>query len=125
SEQSRHLLNEGSISLGYEPALTDVMFSGPEETLRDTANAQPAIYLHEIALTRARANRRIKPSIVAGHSVGEYAALTAANVLDFGHALWLIAQRGQLMSEAGRMSPGSMAAVLGLDDAEVERCCRE
>lgn len=123
SEEMRYLLHEAQITINKQ--ITQTMFDGPEEELRDTANAQPAIFLHEVGLTMMLAHRGIVPSIVAGHSVGEYAALVAAKVIDYGHALWLINQRGILMSEAGQMSPGTMAAVLGLDDAEVERCCAE
>lgn len=123
SEEMRHFLHEAQITIARP--ITQTMFDGPEDALRDTANAQPAIFLHETALTMMLARRGIVPSIVAGHSVGEYAALVASRVIDFGHALWLINQRGMLMSEAGQMSPGTMAAVLGLDDAEVERCCAE
>jgi [acyl-carrier-protein] S-malonyltransferase len=123
NDEMRSLLHEAEITLGRP--IAQYMFDGPEEVLRDTANAQPAIFLHETILTRVLDNRGIRPAIVAGHSVGEYAALTAANVIDYGHALWLINQRAALMSEVGQLSPGSMAAILGLDDAEVERCCRE
>lgn len=123
SEASRHFLRNAEISMKNN--ITKIMFDGPEEELRETANAQPAIFLHELVLTHELAQRGIKPDIVAGHSVGEYAALVTANVLDYAHALWLVHQRGALMSQAGQMSPGGMAAILGLDDEEVERCCRE
>jgi len=123
SEDIAHIYHQAEITLGRN--LTTTMFDGPEEELRNTRNAQPAIFLHEYAITRVLASHGVAPAIVAGHSVGEYAALVTANVIDYGHALWLIAQRGELMSEAGQLSPGTMAAVLGLDDAEVERCCRE
>lgn len=123
SEAARHFLRNAEISMKNN--ITKTMFDGPEDELKDTANAQPALFLHEVAMTHELLQKGIKPDIVAGHSVGEFAALTAANVIDYAHALWLVRQRGQLMSEAGKMSPGKMAAVLGLDDAEVERCCAE
>ena len=123
SEELRHLMHEAGITIGRD--ISKIMFEGPEETLRDTANAQPALFLHEVALTHALQRRGIVPSIVAGHSVGEYAAITAAKVIDYAHALWLVNQRGALMSEVGQLSPGTMAAVLGLEDADVERCCAE
>lgn len=123
SDSMRHLLHESELSLGWQ--LTKIMFEGPEEELRLTSNAQPAILMHEMAITKALEQMGCKPAIVAGHSVGEYAALAAAGVLDYGHALWLIHTRGRLMAQAGELAPGGMAAVLGLDDEEVARCCRE
>lgn len=123
SESLKHYLHESELTLNRQ--LTQIMFNGPEEELKETSNAQPAIFMHEVALTRALEQGGIRPVIVAGHSVGEFAALTAANVLDSGHALWLVNQRGALMSEAGQMSPGGMMAVIGLDDAETARCCAE
>lgn len=123
SDYLRHFLHEGELSLNRQ--LTKIMFEGPEDELKLTVNAQPAIFLHEVALTRALMANGCKPVITAGHSVGEYAALVAANVLDFGHALWLINTRGTLMYEAGTMSPGGMMAVLGLDDEQVEKACAE
>lgn len=123
SETLRHVLHEGELTLNRQ--LTKIMFEGPEDELRKTVNAQPAIFLHEMALTKALIANGVEPAIVAGHSVGEYAALAAADVLDYGHALWLINTRGTLMYEAGTMSPGSMMAVLGLDDDKVEQACRD
>ena len=123
SEALKHILHEGELTLNRH--LTKIMFEGPEEELKKTVNAQPAIFLHEMALTRALTTNGIEPVIVAGHSVGEYAALAAAEVLDYGHALWLINTRGTLMYEAGTMSPGGMMAVLGLEDDKVEQACRE
>lgn len=105
--------------------VTDLMFNGPAEELKDTSNAQLAIFLHEVAVTRALTEAGVQPVITAGHSVGEYAALVASNVLDYGHALWLINQRGEFMAQAGDNNPGTMAAVLGLDDDVVARICAE
>lgn len=125
-EASRDLYefkHEGEISIKKD--LTRIVLEGPEEELRDTENAQPAIFILEAAITRELERAGYKPAIVAGHSVGEYAALVAADVLDYGHGLWLISQRGKLMKEAGAFSPGGMAAVLGLDDEVVEKCCRD
>ncbi len=123
SDEMRHFLHESELSLGWQ--LTKIMFEGPEDELKLTSNAQPALIMHEMAVTKALENRGCKPAIVAGHSVGEYAALAAAKVLDYAHALWLIHTRGRLMARAGEVAPGGMAAVLGLDDDEVARCCRE
>lgn len=123
SDSLKHFLHESEVTLGRD--LTKIMFDGPEEELKSTVNAQPAIYLHEMALTRALIANGCEPVITAGHSVGEFAALAVANVLDHGHALWLINSRGTLMNEAGMMSPGGMMAVLGLDDEQVEQICRD
>lgn len=123
SPTMQHFLHESELTLNRQ--LTKIMFDGPADELKDTANAQPALLMHEIALTRALEEAGIRPVIVAGHSVGEYAALTAASVLDHGHALWLVNQRGALMSQAGQFSPGGMMAVIGLDDTEIARCCAE
>jgi [acyl-carrier-protein] S-malonyltransferase len=123
SESLRHFLHEGELTLNRQ--LTKIMFEGPEDALKLTVNAQPSIFLHEIALTRALEANGCRPVIVAGHSVGEFAALTTANVLDYGHALWLINTRGTLMFEAGTMSPGGMMAVLGMDDEQVEQILKD
>lgn len=123
SEGTRHLFAETAETLGMN--LTDLMWNGPEEELRQTSNAQPAIFLMEIALLRLLERNNVKPSLVAGHSVGEYAALVAAGVLDFGHGLWLIRQRGALMQEAGNRAPGGMAAILGLTDEQVSEAIQD
>jgi [acyl-carrier-protein] S-malonyltransferase len=103
--------------------LTRLMFEGPEDELRMTSNAQPALFLMQCGLIRALETLGIQPAIVAGHSVGEYAALVAAGVLDYGHGLWLVRQRGALMQEAGEAAPGGMAAILGLDEEQVSNAC--
>lgn len=105
--------------------LTSLMFDGPEEELRKTANAQPTLFLMQCGLIRALETLNIKPTIVAGHSVGEYAALVAAGVIDYGHGLWLVRQRGALMQEAGEAAPGGMAAILGLDEEQVAKACAD
>lgn len=103
--------------------LGQVSFSGPEEVLNDTSNTQPAIYTYEIALWQVfkeRWSERIgQIACLAGHSLGEYAALTATGALDFVHGLRLVRARGQAMCDAGVQSPGGMAVVLGLEDAAV------
>lgn len=105
------------------PGLGQVSFSGPEEVLNDTSNTQPAIYTYEIALWqvfRERCSEQIgQIAYLAGHSLGEYAALTAAGALDFVYGLRLVMARGRAMCDAGVKSPGGMAVVLGLDDAVV------
>ena len=106
--------------LGY--SLTDIMFNGPEDDLKQTKHTQPAIFLHSVALFESL---DIKPDMVAGHSLGEFSALVAAKALSFEAALELVALRGSLMQKAGTDHPGTMAAVIGMDDEIVEQVCKE
>lgn len=106
--------------LGY--ALTDIMFEGPQEKLMQTRNTQPAIFLHSVALFNTLDQ---KPDMVAGHSLGEFSALVAAGVLGFDSGLELVALRGQLMQQAGDVNPGTMAAIIGMDDETVDTICSE
>ncbi len=107
--------------------LSRLCFEGPEEELRETINAQPAILTVSIACLMAASeiNGTMRPVIVAGHSLGEYTALVAANVLEFADAVRLVRERGRLMQEAGKIKPGGMAAIIGLDEATVEEICME
>jgi [acyl-carrier-protein] S-malonyltransferase len=110
--------------------LSQLCFEGPEEELRQTRNAQPALVTMSIACYRAAfsqigGDRIISPSLLAGHSLGEYTALVLAGVLDFSSAVYLARERGRLMHEAGQKTPGAMAAVLGLEETAVEALCRE
>lgn len=106
--------------LGY--ALTDIMFEGPQEKLMQTRNTQPAIFLHSVALFKTLGQ---KPDMVAGHSLGEFSALVAAGVIGFDSGLELVALRGQLMQQAGDVNPGTMAAIIGMDDETVDAICSE
>jgi len=113
-------------ALGY--SLSKICFEGPEEALKQTLNAQPAIltvsYACLVAAREANEDGALPPaSYVAGHSVGEYTALAAAGVLDFATALKLARERGRLMQEAGAKRPGTMAAVLGVDESELNKVC--
>ena len=103
--------------------LSKLCFEGPEEELVLTANTQPALFVTSIACLRLLENHDIKPDVTAGHSIGEYAALVAAGAMEFEDALPLVRKRGQLMQEAGRKRPGTMAAIIGLDADEVELAC--
>jgi [acyl-carrier-protein] S-malonyltransferase len=109
--------------LGFD--IQQICFAGPEEKLTQTDVTQPAIFIHSAMVTRLLAEKGIKPDMVAGHSLGEYSALYAAGVLDFDEALLLVKRRGELMQRAGVENPGTMAALIGLDPAEVEAVCRE
>jgi [acyl-carrier-protein] S-malonyltransferase len=103
--------------------LSQLCFEGPPEALNDTVNTQPAILTVSIAAHRALEEHVGQPAFVAGHSLGEFSALVAADTLTFAEALLLVRERGRLMKEAGERSPGGMAAVIGLPAAEVEELC--
>ncbi len=105
--------------------LSELCFNGSEEELTKTINTQPAIYVMSIAVYKVMNEMGIKPDITAGHSIGEYAALTAAGVLSFEQGLKLVRERGRLMNEAGIRQPGTMAAVIGMTYENVKKCCME
>lgn len=109
--------------LGF--ALSKVCWEGPEEELRKTVHTQPALLVHSVAALRLLEAEGIRPSWVAGHSLGEYSACVAAGAIDYEEALPLVHARGALMYQAGIERPGAMAAVLGLDRAAVEAVCAE
>ncbi len=121
----RALFEAADDILGFP--LSRLCFEGPEEELRRTINAQPAIMAVSLASLEAAQQQGIPspPLFMAGHSLGEYTALVAAGALDFAHGLRLVRERGRLMEEAGRLRPGGMAAVIGLDETSVEEVCRE
>src|SRR3989475_11932259 len=113
----------GSEASGLD--LQHLCFEGHEDELVDTAVQQPALVATSLAVLAALKARGIEPDYVVGHSVGEFAALAAANALSTEEALALVRERGLAMAEAARERPGSMAAILGLDDPVVERLCRQ
>ena len=108
--------------LGFE--ITEVMFRGTAEGLKETKVTQPAIFLHSVILGRVMGDS-FKPDMVAGHSLGEFSALVANNTLSFEDALRLVSQRALAMQKACELQPSTMAAVLGLQDAIVEKICQE
>jgi [acyl-carrier-protein] S-malonyltransferase len=118
---AKDLFDQADSLLGFK--LSQICFYGPEETLRQTCNTQPAIFLHSMVV--ARALEDVKPDMVAGHSLGEYSALVAAGSISFEDGLGLVRLRGELMQQAGEENEGTMAAVLGLSPEEVEEICRE
>jgi len=118
---ARQLMEQANEILGFR--LTDVMFTGSDDDLRQTNVTQPAIFLHSVALAAVLPD--LRPDMVAGHSLGEFSALVAANVLKFEDALQLVAQRAQAMQAACQEQPGTMAAILGLDDDTTVRICGE
>ncbi len=123
--QVRQLYEQADAILGF--ALSSLCFDGPQEVLDDTINTQPAIFCTSLAVLRALEveGKLPPPAMVAGHSLGELTALVAAGALDFADGLRLVRERGRLMKLAGERNPGGMAAVLKMDDAEVERACKE
>ncbi len=102
--------------------ITDIMFEGTPEELKQTKVTQPAIFLHSVVLTRVMGDD-FTPDMVAGHSLGEFSALVANGVLNFEDGLKLVAQRALAMQKACELQPSTMAAVLGLEDAVVEKIC--
>lgn len=120
--EARSAFREADDVLGFE--LSTICWEGPEERLRATENAQPALLAHSIAVVRVLAGRGVRPAWAAGHSLGEFSAHVTAGSLAFEDGLRLVRARGEAMAEAGRSIPGSMAAVLGLEVAAVEALCR-
>jgi len=102
--------------------LTEIMFEGPEEKLKQTEYTQPSIFLHSVALFKML-NK--KPDMVAGHSLGEFSALVACGAVSFKAALKTVRKRGELMQQAGESNPGTMAAVIGMEDDKVDQLCEE
>jgi [acyl-carrier-protein] S-malonyltransferase len=119
SGQARELFEEANRIISFH--LTDVMFTGTEEDLKQTRVTQPAIFLHSVVLAAVAGD--FQPDMVAGHSLGEFSALVAAGALTFADGLRLVAQRAEAMQKACEMNPSTMAAVLGLDAAVVEQVC--
>ncbi|MFA5834807.1 MAG: ACP S-malonyltransferase [Bacteroidota bacterium] len=116
---AKKYFDEADSILGF--SLSKICFEGPEEELKQTKNTQPAIFLHSIALWNL-----VKPSdaaMVAGHSLGEYSALVAAEAILFADAIKLVRLRGELMQKSGEENPGTMAAVVGLDPKIVTEVC--
>ncbi len=118
-EDSKDLLESANEALGF--SLTDIMFEGPIDSLKQTDVTQPAIFLHSVALLQKI--KSIQPDMVAGHSLGEYSALVAADAIDLIDALKLVRTRGEAMLQAGIEQPGTMAAVIGLQPNVVEKIC--
>lgn len=107
-------------------AFSELMWNGPAETLNETVNTQPALYIHSMAAWRAfSALTASRPATVAGHSLGELSALTASGALPFSDGLRLVRTRGELMKRAGELNPGGMAAILGVDIPVLDKICAE
>jgi [acyl-carrier-protein] S-malonyltransferase len=120
--EAKALFDEADGILGFP--ISKLCFEGPEEELSETINTQPTILAVSVALLQMLKSHQLSPTIVAGHSMGEYTALIAAGVLDFGDGLRLVRERGRVMQEAGERNPGGMAAVLGLEAETLDEICQ-
>ncbi|WP_353125392.1 ACP S-malonyltransferase [Parapedobacter pyrenivorans] len=121
SEETKFLFEQANEILGFR--ITDVMFEGADEDLKQTKVTQPAIFLHSVILAKALGSA-FGPHMVAGHSLGEFSALVAAEALEFEDGLRLVAARANAMQKATEIQPSTMAAILGLDDFTVEDICQ-
>ena len=121
SAQAKEWFEKANEILGFR--ITDIMFSGTDEDLKQTNVTQPAIFLHSVILAK-ELGVNFKPNMVAGHSLGEFSALVAAGALSFEDGLRLVAARANAMQKACDIQPSTMAAVLGLDDFTVEDICQ-
>jgi [acyl-carrier-protein] S-malonyltransferase len=123
SSAARDVYRLGSEAAGLD--LEQLCFEAPLEELVQTEVQQPALVATSLAILAALRERGLEPDVVVGHSVGEFAALASVGALDIGEAISLVRERGLAMAEAARQRPGSMAAILGLEDEEVELLCRK
>lgn len=122
SEKAKELFDKANEILGFR--ITDLMFEGTDEDLRQTKVTQPAIFLHSVILAN-ELGEEFKPDMVAGHSLGEFSALVANKTLSFEDGLKLVYQRALAMQEACEAEPSTMAAIIGLGDDVVEKVCEE
>lgn len=122
NEVAREMFEKANEILGFR--ITDIMFDGTEEELRQTKVTQPAIFLHSVILAKCLGDE-FKPDMVAGHSLGEFSALVAAGALSFEEGLKLVSKRAMAMQKACELQPSTMAAVLALPDETVEKICAE
>lgn len=120
NDEARRLMERANDILGFN--ITDIMFAGTDDDLKQTRVTQPAIFIHSVALA-ATLGDDFNPDMVAGHSLGEFSALVASSALSFDDGLRLVAKRAMAMQKACEMKPSTMAAILGLDDETVEDIC--
>lgn len=120
SAEAKELFEKANEILGFR--ITDIMFEGTADELKQTKVTQPAVFLHSVVLAKTL-GADFKPDMVAGHSLGEFSALVAAGALSFEDGLKLVSQRAMAMQKACEATPSTMAAVLGLDDKTVEKVC--
>ena len=122
NQEAHDLFEKANEILGFR--ITDLMFEGTEDDLKQTKVTQPAIFLHSVLLAKSLGDE-FKPSMVAGHSLGEFSALVAAGALSFEEGLRLVSKRAHAMQKACEAEPSTMAAVLALPDEKVEELCAE
>ena len=120
SPMAKELFEKANEILGFR--ITDLMFEGTDEDLKQTKVTQPAIFLHSVILAKTL-GEAFKPEMTAGHSLGEFSALVAAGAMNFEDGLKLLSQRAQAMQKACEIEPSTMAAIVGLEDAVVEEVC--
>ncbi len=120
SEEAKAMFEKANEILGYR--ITDIMFEGTDEELKQTKVTQPAVFLHSVILAKVLG---LKPDMTAGHSLGEFSALVAAGALSFEDGLKLVYQRATAMQKACEAAPSTMAAIIGLPDETVEQICAE
>ena len=122
SDSAKQLFEQANKLLGFR--ITDIMFDGSADDLKQTKVTQPAIFLHSVILSKEM-GENFQPDLVAGHSLGEFSALVSGGYLSFSDGLQLVSQRAQAMQKACEAQPSTMAAVLGLEDEKVEQICQE
>lgn len=120
NEECKTMFEKANEILGFR--ITDIMFSGTEDELKQTKVTQPAVFLHSVILAKAM-GEKFAPSMVAGHSLGEFSALVAAKSMNFEDGLKLVSIRANAMQKACEANPSTMAAIIGLDDKAVEEIC--
>lgn len=122
SPLAKEMFEKANDILGFR--ITDLMFEGTDEDLKQTKVTQPAVFLHSVILAKVLGDK-FKPEMVAGHSLGEFSALVAAGALSFEDGLVLVSKRAMAMQKACELEPSTMAAIIGLDDDIVEKVCAE
>lgn len=122
NQTAKELFDKANEVLGYR--ITDIMFAGTDERLKETKVTQPAVFLHSVISALCMGDA-FKPDMVAGHSLGEFSALVAAGALSFEDGLKLVYARAMAMQKACEVAPGTMAAIIGLPDEKVEEICQE
>ncbi|WP_311435053.1 ACP S-malonyltransferase [Hoylesella timonensis] len=122
NQTAKELFDKANEVLGYR--ITDIMFDGTDEQLKETKVTQPAVFLHSVISALCMGDA-FKPDMVAGHSLGEFSALVAAGALSFEDGLKLVYARAMAMQKACEANPGTMAAIIGLPDEKVEEICQE
>lgn len=122
SAEAKAMFDSANSILGFN--ITDLMFAGTDDDLKQTKVTQPAIFLHSVILAKIM-RQSFTPDMVAGHSLGEFSALVAAGAMSFEDGLRLVSQRAKAMQKACEIAPSTMAAILGLDDITIENTCKE